>query len=102
MNSQTDALLNLYISFKDKLVKIEDIIVEPEPAPSKLSISDTELNNAFEALRKFVKEMDYDAIEMVLAELSQYEIPSDASAKISAFSEALRDYNWPAMAESIK
>ncbi len=102
VNSQTDALLNLYRSFKDKLVKIEDIIVEPEPAPSMLSISDTELNNAFEALRKFVKEMDYDAIEMILAELSQYDLPEDPSNKVAAFSDALKNYDWAAMAESIK
>ena len=102
VNSQTDALLDLYRSFKDKLVKIEDVTIEPEPAPSKLSISDTELSNAFDALKKFVKEMDYDAIEMILAELSQYDIPSDASDKVAAFSDALKDYNWATMAESIK
>ena len=102
VNSQTDALLDLYRSFKDKLVKIEDVTIEPEPAPSKLSISDTELSNAFDALKKFVKEMDYDAIEMILAELSQYDLPSDASDKVAAFSDALKDYNWAAMAESIK
>ncbi len=102
VNSQTDALLDLYRSFKDKLVKIEDVTIEPEPAPSKLSISDTELSNAFDAIKKFVKEMDYDAIEMILAELSQYALPSDASDKVEAFSDALKDYNWAAMAEIIK
>ena len=102
VNSQTDALLDLYRSFKDKLVKIEDVTIEPEPAPSKLSISDTELSNAFDALKKFIKEMDYDAIEMILAELSQYDLPSAAKDKVAAFSDALKDYNWAAMAESIK
>ena len=46
--------------------------------------------------------MDYDAIEMILAELSQYALPSDAKDKVAAFSDALKDYNWAAMAESIK
>ena len=102
VNSQTDALLNLYRSFKDKLAKIEDVTLEPEHAPSKLSISDIELENAFEALKKFVKEMDYDAIEMILAELSHYDLPDDASNKVAVFSDALKNYDWTAMAESIK
>lgn len=97
VNSQTDALLDLYRSFKEKLAKIEDITIEPEQVPSKLTISDAELSNAFDALRKFIKEMDYDAIEMIMAELSQYELPEDAKSKIDALAEPLRNYDWEAM-----
>ena len=97
VSSQTDALLNLYRSFKDKLAKIEDITIEPEKAPVKLAISDAELSNAFDALRKFIQEMDYDAIEMIMAELSQYELPADAAEKIQNMAEPLRNYDWDAM-----
>ena len=97
VSSQTDALLNLYRSFKDKLARIEEITIEPEQVPSKLAISDTELSNAFDALRKFIKEMDYDAIEMIMAELSQYELPPEAAEKIKKMAEPLRNYDWDAM-----
>ena len=97
VSSHNDALLDLYKSYKDKLARIEEVTIQPEPAPSKLSISDAELSNAFEALRKFIKEMDYDAIEMILAELSQYELPADAAEKIKNLAEPLRNYDWEAM-----
>ena len=97
VNSQTDALLNLYRSYKEKLARIEDIDIEPEQVASKPPIAEAELSNAFEALKKFIGEMDYDAIEMILAELSQYELPADAASKIAALSEPLKNYDWTAM-----
>ncbi len=97
VRSENDALLTLYRSYKDKLAKIEDISLEPEPAPTKPPIAESELNNAFEALKKFISDMDYDAIEMILAELSQYELPSEAASKIDALNEPLKNYDWAAM-----
>ena len=97
VTAQTDALLNLYRCYKDKLARIEDITVEAEPKPSKAPIADSELNNAFSALREFVEKMDYDAIEMIIAELSQYELPSEAASKINDLSEPLKNYDWTAM-----
>ena len=97
VNSQNEALLNLYRSYKDKLSRIEEIEPEPEEKPTKPPIAEAELSNAFDALKKFIGEMDYDAIEMILAELSQYELPEEASSKIDALSEPLKNYDWGAM-----
>ena len=97
VRSENDALLDLYRSFKDKLSKIEEITLEPEEAPKKPPISEAELSNAFDALKNFISDMDYDAIEMILAELSQYELPADAASKIAALSEPLKNYDWSAM-----
>ena len=92
--SNNDALISLYKSYEDKLNPLNE---EDEDDSGKEQISESELNDAYEALKEMVPQMDYDAIEMIMEELKEYRLPAKDKERISKLNKLLKVYDWEEM-----
>ncbi|MBE5827331.1 MAG: response regulator [Butyrivibrio sp.] len=86
----TGKLLKMYRAYKDKLSRIDE---EPEE-DDRIPISEADLANAYEAIKEFVPQMDYDAVEMVLSELKEYRLPPEDDKKIKEIERLLKNIDW--------
>lgn len=103
INLNTPKLLSMFRSYKDKLSEIDNIReAEKNKAELKPPISDTDLANAYEALNEFIPQMDYDAVEMILAELKEYSIPEEDEKNFREIELHLKNIDWDKMEEFIK
>ncbi|HAF26655.1 MAG TPA: hybrid sensor histidine kinase/response regulator [Lachnospiraceae bacterium] len=93
--ANNDILLNRYESFKDKLSRLN----EPGSDEDKEPIDETTLEEAYEALRDVVPQMDYDAAEMILNDLNGYRLPAEDEARVNQLSGLLRQFSWDKMEE---
>ncbi len=91
IDGHTDEFMNWYISFKDKLSRLEE---EESSDEGKEPIPEEELEGAYEALREFVPQMDYDSVEMILDQLSEYKLPEEDSKKLSEMKKLLKLFEW--------
>ena len=95
ITQKTPRLLEMCISFKEKLSPIENTDEDEEAGYSdKPAISADELRNAYKALAEFVPQMDYEAVEMVLSELNEYTLPPDDEKKVKNLEKLLRNFDW--------
>ena len=62
-------------------------------------IAPEELEEAYEAIRESIPQMDYDAAEMVLDQLKEYRLPEEDSAKRDELEKKLRLLDWEGMEE---
>ena len=92
IEKDTGRLLEIYRSYKDKLSRIKQEI--PEQEDDRIAISQDDLANAYEAIKEFVPQMDYDAVEMVLAELKEYKLPPEDAKKIAEVEKLLKNIDW--------
>ena len=97
INENTGKLLDDYVSFKDKLKRLH----EESDSSDKPPIPEDELKDAYDALRELVPQMDFDSVEMVLANLNEYSLPADDAKKISDLSKMLKTLDWDSMAQSL-
>ncbi len=56
-----------------------------------------ELDEAFEALKEQVAQMDYDGTMMVVEQLKQYKLPQQQAADIKEIEKALKVFDWDKM-----
>lgn len=92
MEAHTTEVLELLRSYKGRLY---DYMHQKELARATLEpISDSELMEAYGALREVVPDMDYDAVEMILEELKKYRLPEEHQIKINNISDHLRHLRW--------
>ncbi len=101
IKGNTPQLLTIFRSFKDKLSKLSEVIAreDAKEEESKAGVSPEELGNAYEALKEFIPQMDYDAVEMVLDELSQYRLPKEDAVFFKKLGELLKKLDWDAITE---
>ena len=92
IDDNTDKLLKDYRQYKEKLAKLND--GEDAGDSGKEPISDDELSSAYEALAEVVPQMDYDAVEMILDQLSAYKLPDEDAAKMKELSRLLKSLDW--------
>ena len=93
IDEKTPALLTLYRSYKEKLAPIKGISASRE----KGAISDAEIASAYDALREFIPQMDYDAVEMILDEMKVYYLPEKDYRIFGRLSDLLKNLDWEAM-----
>ena len=86
-----------YKSFKDKLSRLEGSGSDE----GKEDIPVEELSGAYEALRDVVPQMDYDSVEMILDQLSEYRLPEEDAKKVSELRKMLKLFDWDGMEEII-
>ena len=89
-----DKMLSDYDAYKFKL---QNIYAEPGDTAGKEDrpeISDSELRDAYEALKDAVSQMDYDAVEMLLSELDTYALPTPDAEKLRYLKKALKTVDW--------
>jgi CheY-like chemotaxis protein len=96
----TDDLLKEYIEFKDKLAGLNQ--GEAEDAGDKKEISQDELMDAYGALGDVIPQMDYDAVEMILGQLKEYNLPKEDKEKVAELSKLLKVFDWDGMEALIK
>ena len=90
IQNNTDELLRKYRSYREKLSKINS----GNEASDKEPIPATELADAYSALREVVPMMDYDAVEMILEQLSEYALPEEDALKIKEIEKKLKLLDW--------
>lgn len=99
INSHNTPFIMEYESFKEILSRLNP--EEEDDDEGKEPISEDELNEAYQALSDSVPQMDYDTVETILQELSQFKLPDDARKNIKRFSELLKTFDWDGMEELI-
>ena len=95
INDSTDGMLELYISFADKLAPL--IQTEDDDSDKPL-IDDDALAEAYEALNEAAAGFDYDTAMFVLDSLADYRIPEDQRDKFSQIKSAVSKPDWEALA----
>jgi len=94
----TDGLLELYISFADKLAPL--LKVEEEDS-SKPLIDEDKLNEAYEALREFSASFDYDSVMFVIQSVEEYRLPDAEKDKFSQIKVAASKPDWETLAKLV-
>ncbi|SFO01772.1 hypothetical protein SAMN04487831_10645 [Pseudobutyrivibrio sp. UC1225] len=85
-------LLNQYRSYK---VILNRYVQEKQRRKAiKKPISKEELGEAFDALREIVPTCDIDAVEMILEELSLYQLPESNQHIVDEVNRLLHQYDW--------
>ena len=91
IKKDTDKMLELYISFAEKLKPL--IKVEESDADKPL-IDAENLAEAYEALQGAAAEFDFDTAQMVLESLAEYKIPDAEKEKFAKIKDAASKPDW--------
>ena len=87
--------LSLFRSYWNKL---EGYMTEKQRlAAVKKPITKEELADAYDALREVCPTMDYSAVEMILEELSAYQLPDEDQKTITEFKKHFHKLEWEEM-----
>lgn len=97
IDKNLDHLLELYRSYKERLLPYMQ--EKQKRLENKKPISDDELEEAFDALKEVVPTLDTDGVEMILEELSLYELPQDKQAIVDKVENMLRQCDWDGLEE---
>ena len=90
-------LLSDYEAYKEKLAALH----YDADNSDKEMISDEDLRQAYQALSDVIPQMDYDAVEMILEQLSEYALPREDDQKIQELTKMLRLFDWDGMEKLI-
>ncbi|MBO4617550.1 MAG: response regulator, partial [Lachnospiraceae bacterium] len=94
INDNTDRLLSMYEDFKEKLKLLKE---EEKKADNLPPIPEDELKDAYSALADVIPQMDYDAVEMILASLHEYKLPDEDENKMAELEKMLKTFDWDGM-----
>ncbi len=90
------------VSYKEYKSKLESYMKDKQKQRAmKLPISDAELGEAFDALREVCPSNDYSAVEMILEELSKYQLPSAKQEEVSKFEILFHNMQWDEMNKAL-
>ena len=93
-----DKLISDYESYKQKLGRL----AKKDNEEQKMAIDKEELQDAYNALKELVPQMDYDSIELIIDQLEDYQLPEDDEDRIAELERLLRLYDWDGMEELLK
>ena len=91
--------LELYRSYIDKLSVLDEL--KKDADEGKELIPDEELQDALKALAETVPAMDYDAVEMILAEVNKYRLPENARDVFAQIDKHLKNMEWDELSRLI-
>ncbi|MDC7302135.1 hybrid sensor histidine kinase/response regulator [Agathobacter ruminis] len=94
----TGLLLDDYLEYKDKLQDIKKKTIQEDLEP----IDPAELEDAYQALAEMIDMMDYDAVEMILEQLSHNALPEDDRAFMDTIAQLLKKLDWDGLEAKIK
>ena len=99
INNETAELLTSFRAYKEKLSRIKEVEAEiaQDADLQKDPISENDLANAYEALKEFIPQMDYDAVEMIISEIKEYDLPVKDKELFDKLEKMLPSLNWEAM-----
>ena len=99
IRENTAVLLKQYRDFKDKLARLgQDNKTGPD---NRENIPEEELNDAYEALREVIPQMDYDSVEMIIQQLEGYRLPEEDETRIKELKALLKTFDWEKMEDLI-
>ncbi len=87
----TDGLLELYISFADKLAPLIKVEEEDEDKPP---IDDDALAEAYETMKEVAQTFDYDSMQFVIQSLEEYKLPPEEAKRFSEIKTAASKPDW--------
>ncbi len=90
-------LLSEYEDYKEKLAGLREEV----DSEGKEPISEKQLKEAYATLADVIPQMDYDSVEMVLNELSEYALPTQDAEKVKELTKMLRLFDWEGMEKLI-
>lgn len=73
-----------------------------EEDTDKKLISQEELDEAYEALKELIPQMEYDAIEMLFEELDSFKLPDKDAGIFADLKKALKVFDWDKMEQIIE
>lgn len=91
IKDSTDGLLELYISFADKLAPLLKVDEDDE---SKPLIEDDALAEAYETIAEVTDSFDYDTLMFVIQSLDDYRLPDAESEKFNLIKVAASKPDW--------
>ena len=91
IKQDTPSLLELYRSYAEKL---KPLIKVEEDDSNKPLIDETELAEAFEAMKDAATTFDYDSLMFVFQSLDEYHLPDDKAKVYKQIKEAAAKLNW--------
>ena len=94
INANMESFMFMYQSFKVLLSKLAEDDMEKD---DREEISASELEDAYTALREVVPQMDYDAVEVIIANLKEYKLPPGDAEKVAKLEKMLRNFDWEGM-----
>lgn len=95
IDANIDSFLSLYRSYS---IKLDSYMTEKQRLKAiKKPISEDELEDAYSALREVCSSMDYGAVEMILEELSTYQLPEVDQKQIADFKTHFHKLEWDEM-----
>ncbi len=86
-----------YEAFKEILSRLKTNETEEE----KDTLPEADLKDAYNALREVIPQMDYDAAEMILNDLSTHKLPEEDEKRIAELKKKLKELDWDKMEELI-
>lgn len=97
-------MMETFLKFKDLLSPLSDPDIEAESAGEEVEseISDSELENAYEALNEYVSVMDYDAIEMIIDDMHSYRLKAKDKKIFAELEVRLKQMDYDGMMNILK
>ena len=89
-DANIDDLLSMYRKYKSNL----EGLPKQENIVKKVPISQSELSDAYEALKAFSGQGDVDAVRMILDELGIYELSPADEEKIETINRKFLQFDW--------
>jgi hypothetical protein len=99
INDNTGRFLADYLEFKEKLRLLDE--EHEDDDNDKEMIPEDELKDAFDALSDVIPQMDYDAVETIVNDLSKFRLPEEEAEKIKKLRKMMKAYDWDGMEELI-
>ncbi len=90
-----DEMMTEYLEYKDKLARLNQSAAEA--VKDKKDISEGELKDAYSALKDFIPQMDYDAVELILSDLDGFKLPKEDEERVGKLSKMLKVFDWEGM-----
>ncbi|MCR5824154.1 MAG: response regulator [Lachnospiraceae bacterium] len=100
IEANTEKMLEAYRGFYDKLKPVYGEGSGDEK--DKPEISPAELKDAYSVLKDFVPQMDYDAVEMTLAQLKEFRLQEEDREKVEKLGKLLKTFDWEKMEELLE
>ena len=94
-----DRLLFEYRLFKEKLARVDEASQEEaaKDEAEKTPMSEEEINDAIEALKELVEQMEYDGSEMIINQVLESGISDEEEQRFTELKKALKKFDWDAM-----
>ncbi len=105
INANHKRLLDDYLAFKERLSRINETGDSADNSRKDVplkEISQTELADAYRALRELSGQMDDDEILRIIGDLKEYRLPDEDAKRISSIEKALRTYDWDKVDAELK